>query len=177
MAVGLLFFAVALGGKYVSNPSMVSEDTLGIVHRCACYSAGFYVEKTFWPSDLSAIYDWPETVSFFAPWFASLALGTVAVTVVAVGWGRRWPGPLAAWFAYLVLLAPVSGLVRSGFAVVADRYAYLATIPLFIASSYAFAVAWAAVWGRAHGNRDPDRLSRRDIGARYAFLASESDVA
>jgi protein O-mannosyl-transferase len=143
-AIGAVFFALALAGKYVSNPSNVSERTIGIAQRLirACYSGGFYVEKTLWPSGLSAIYEWPEKVSALDAWVAPLVLATVALTIVAGGLGRYSAGPAAAWFVYLVLLSPVSGFVRSGYAVVADRYAYLATIPLFVASSYPLAMLW-----------------------------------
>ena len=67
------------------------------------------------------------------------------MTLIAAAIAGRWPGLAAAWFAYLLLMAPVSGFVRSGFTVVADRYAYLATIPLFVALSYSMALVWAAI--------------------------------
>jgi protein O-mannosyl-transferase len=146
-AVGLLFFALAAGGKYVSHPAMVSEDSLGLGQRLArgCYTAGFYVEKSVWPSGLSAIYEWPERASVVDPWFVTAALGAAVVTLIAAATAGRWPGLAAAWFPYLVLVAPVSGFVRSGYALVADRYAYLATIPLFVALSYVLALLWAAI--------------------------------
>jgi protein O-mannosyl-transferase len=146
-AVGLLFFALAVGGKYVSNPALVSEDSLWIVQRLArsFYSAGFYIEKSAWPSGLSANYEWPDEASVFDRWFAAPALGAVGVTLIAVATSGRWPGLAAAWFAYLLLMVPVSGFVRSGFTVVADRYAYLATIPLFVALSYSMALVWASI--------------------------------
>jgi Flp pilus assembly protein TadD len=41
---------------------------------------------------------------------------------------RRHPGILAAWLAYLALLAPNSGLVTIGSVIAADRYSYLSTM-------------------------------------------------
>jgi tetratricopeptide (TPR) repeat protein len=149
--VGMLFFAVALGGKYVSNPSLVNEAAVGPGQRFAraVYAAGFYAEKTIWPSGLSAVYEWPERVSIFEPWFATGFVVAVCLSLLAAGLARRYPGFCAAWFAYLALLSPVSGFVRSGYAVVADRYTYLATIPLFIAFSYSLVRLWSAFQERA----------------------------
>ena len=138
VAVGMLFFAMAWGGKHASSPSLVSEAPIGPGQRLAraAYATGFYTQKSIWPSRLSAVYEWPERVSLDEPWFAAGCLMAVGLSLLAVGLAHRSPGLSAAWFAYLALLSPVSGFVRSGYAVVADRYTYLATIPLFIAFSY-----------------------------------------
>jgi protein O-mannosyl-transferase len=135
---GMLCFVVAIRGKYVWNASLVSEAAVGPGQRLAraIYSAGFYVEKTIWPSGLSAMYEWPEQVSIFEPWFAAGIVVAISLSLLAVGLARRAPGTAAAWFAYLTLLSPVSGFVRSGDAIVADRYAHLASVPLFIAFAY-----------------------------------------
>ena len=63
VAVGVLFFVLTVEGKYISNPLMFSEDSLGLGQRLARsgYSAGFYIEKTVWPSGLAADYEWFET--------------------------------------------------------------------------------------------------------------------
>jgi protein O-mannosyl-transferase len=146
-AAGLLFFALTVGGKYVANPLMFSEDSLGLGQRLArsAYSTGFYIEKLVWPSGLAAEYEWFEQTLFADRWFAAAAFGAFALTLFAVAAASRWPAPAAAWFAYLLLLAPVSGFVRSGLTVVADRYSYVASIPLFVALSYAVALFWAEI--------------------------------
>jgi hypothetical protein len=41
---------------------------------------------------------------------------------------RRWPGGLAAWVFYVVLLMPVSGVVTFGPQLVADRFSYLPSL-------------------------------------------------
>ena len=149
--VGVVFIALALAGRYVVDPAFVSEDSLGIGRRLirACYTAGFYVEKSVWPSKLSGIYEWPDEASLADTWFAVAALGAVGMTLIATALARRWKGAAALWLVYLILLAPVSGFVRSGYSVVADRYAYIATIPFFIGLSYLLAKAWAAVGERS----------------------------
>jgi tetratricopeptide (TPR) repeat protein len=66
--------------------------------------------------------------------------------LAAVWLGHRRPGLATAWLAYLTLILPVSGLVRSSLGVVADRYAYLATIPLFFPLAYGLARLQAVTW-------------------------------
>jgi protein O-mannosyl-transferase len=129
----------------------VNEAAVGPGQRFAraVYAAGFYAEKTIWPSGLSAVYEWPERASIFEPWFATGFVVAVCLSLLAAGLARRYPGFCAAWFAYLALLSPVSGFVRSGYAVVADRYTYLATIPLFIAFSYSLVRLRSAFQERA----------------------------
>ena len=41
---------------------------------------------------------------------------------------RRWPGLLAAWLSYLVILAPNSGIIRISDQIAADRYSYMAML-------------------------------------------------
>ena len=48
---------------------------------------------------------------------------------------RRCPGVLAALLSYAILQAPNLGLVQHGLMLVADRYAYVATMPLFVVAA------------------------------------------
>jgi Flp pilus assembly protein TadD len=55
----------------------------------------------------------------------------VTAASVAVWLARcRWPALPAAWVAYLVMLAPVSGLAHSGHQIAHDRYSYFPSLPL-----------------------------------------------
>lgn len=136
----LFFMAAALSAKYLGDPINTSKGG-GFAARLldAGYSAWFYIGKTVWPSSLSALYEWSESDPSSRLRLAAGALGSAALTGTAIWFARRWPGLLAAWLAYLALLAPVSGLVRSSLGVVADRYAYVATMPLFVTLAYALA--------------------------------------
>jgi tetratricopeptide (TPR) repeat protein len=80
---------------------------------------------------LSGLYQRPEEDGPL-PRLALGAAGTAVLTAGLVVLRRRWPGALAAWAAYLVFLLPVSGLVRSSLGLVADRYSYLSTMPLYL---------------------------------------------
>ena len=41
---------------------------------------------------------------------------------------RRWPGLLAAWLSYLVILAPNLGIIRISEHIAADRYSYMSML-------------------------------------------------
>jgi protein O-mannosyl-transferase len=93
------------------------------------YSIGFYVLKTVSPVALGPIYPMPEAHD---PMVAEVLLSfgvATAVTAGALVSRRRWPGILTAWMAYLILLAPLSGILPFGrLRGVADRYTYSACI-------------------------------------------------
>jgi len=142
----LFFLATALSAKYLADPINTSKGG-GIAARflAAGYSAWFYIEKTVWPSSLSGFYEWSESDPSSRFRVAAGVLGFSALSGMAVWFARRLPGPLATWLAYLALLGPVSGLVRSSQGTtVADRYAYVATMPLFVMMAYALTRLWAS---------------------------------
>jgi hypothetical protein len=63
------------------------------------------------------------------PFLLSL-LGTLGVSLGVLLCREKCPALACAWFSYLAILAPTSGLVRIGSQVAADRYAYLAMMGL-----------------------------------------------
>src|SRR5262249_43337075 len=91
-----------------------------------CHAVWFYVTKTLIPLHIMAYYPMPEQVRWQDLPFALGLAGTVGVSVSLLIWGRRRPGLIAAWFSYLVILAPNSGLVPIGSQIAADRYSYMA---------------------------------------------------
>jgi Tfp pilus assembly protein PilF len=91
----------------------------------ACYSACFYPAKTIWPFDLICHYEIPRGAHPTAPIFLFCTLVVAILSLALIAARRRWPGLLATWAAYLVLLAPSSGLSPFGGNITADRYSYL----------------------------------------------------
>jgi tetratricopeptide (TPR) repeat protein len=78
------------------------------------------------------------------PIVAAATLLALAGACLAVWiWRHRWPALLAAWAAYLALLAPAVGLVPSGLQATADRYTYLPGVVVAIAVATAGA-RWAS---------------------------------
>ena len=97
-----------------------------------------YVWQTLWPARLAVFYPHPNNT--LPVWEITLALGLlVGATVAAIIARRQRPYLFTGWFWYVVMLAPVIGLVQVGEQGHADRYTYLPHIGLFL----------VAVWGVA----------------------------
>lgn len=93
-------------------------DRLGVF----LHNAAFYLGKTLFPVGLLPLYPMPETWSF--PWAAA----AVVALVTALAWRR--PAWREGWLWYLLFLVPVAGFVKTGPQLAADRYSYLACLPL-----------------------------------------------
>jgi protein O-mannosyl-transferase len=62
---------------------------------------------------------------------------------------RRWPGLLAAWLSYLVILAPNSGIIRINDQIAADRYSYLSMLGWVVVAAAGLCRLWEATsWSR-----------------------------
>ena len=92
----------------------------------------FYLWKLAWPAWLSPFYPFQSTIALGNAEFWAPVLVCIVVTAVAL-WPRKFSGLAAGWWSYVALLFPVSGLVQVGGQAVADRYAYLAMVPVLIA--------------------------------------------
>jgi protein O-mannosyl-transferase len=101
-----------------------------------------YTGKLFWPSHLSPIYPHPgHSLSSWQAVAAGLVILLVTSLVLAATKHRYL---LVGWFWFLGTLVPMIGLVQVGNQAMADRYAYLPFIGLFIMVSWG-AADWAAV--------------------------------
>jgi tetratricopeptide (TPR) repeat protein len=100
----------------------------------------FYPWKLVWPPRLSPFYPRPSNISLLQPFVFVSLLGVVVFTALCLWRGRRAPALLAAWGAYVIFILPVSGLMQTGGQAVADRYAYIAMLPLLLLAG------GAAVW-------------------------------
>ena len=111
----------------------------------AAYSVGFYVWKTVEIGTLSPIYAMPTREAPMLLAVSLSALKAVAITLILVAMRKRWPGALAAWLVYLILLGPVSGIVPFGrLRGIVDRYTYVACIGWALVAGGAVAMAWRA---------------------------------
>lgn len=109
------------------NDATTSLDALGLLDRIslAVHSAAFYLWKTVAPVNLSIMYELPEQLDRTAwPFLLSWAV-VISITAACVVFGRHLVALPLAWVAYLVMLAPVSGLVQAGWQMAADRYTYM----------------------------------------------------
>jgi tetratricopeptide (TPR) repeat protein len=125
--LSLVFMVLAVAGRARAH-HLASIEQVGMAARIAqsCYGIVFYAFKTVVPTGMTAYYPLPARVDWFdAPFLASI-LVTLGVSIGLFLVRRRWPGLLAVWLSYLVILAPNLGLVRIGFQIAADRYSYVA---------------------------------------------------
>jgi protein O-mannosyl-transferase len=98
----------------------------------AFYTLYFYVARTIVPVSLSALYELPYHVSLAQPRFLAPALAVIGLTIALFALRRRWPAGLAVWICYGLLLAPVAGVVHSGFQLAHDRYSYLSCLGIAV---------------------------------------------
>jgi len=122
----------------------------------AVHSYAIYIWKTFWPTGFAVYYPLPGTsLPLWKPLLASVILCTISL----LAWRQRGVRPyfLVGWLWFVGTLAPVIGIVQVGDQAMADRYAYLPLIGLFI----------ALIWGAA------DLFDSRRIGIapRYSLAA------
>ncbi len=117
----------------------------------ALYGTLWYVWKTILPAGLSIFYP------FAVPSGPAVAAGAATVLLLAVLGAHPGVHPAvrtgSLW--YLVTLLPVSGIVRVGDQLVADRYSYLPTIGLLL----------AVVFGLRSVLREAPRRLRQVAGA------------
>ena len=96
-----------------------------------------YVKFAFWPSHLALFY--PHPLVRLLNWAVLAAfLGLALVTWMVIE-NRRRGYPLLGWFWFLITLLPMIGVVQVGTQAMADRYAYLPLIGLFIMVSWGVA--------------------------------------
>ena len=103
-----------------------------------------YLVKAFWPSHFAVFYPNPFDPTFVngpgkmtVVFSVACALLILAVSVVA--WRQRFSRPYftAGWAWFVISLIPVIGVVQVGRQAMADRYAYVPLLGVFV----------AAVWG------------------------------
>ncbi len=137
--------------------------SLSVRLQNALYAYAMYVWKTFWPARLAVLYPHP------GPTLSVPQLGLAAVFLIAVSfvvWKQRLARPflVTGWLWYLGTLVPVIGLIQVGQQAMADRYAYLPLIGIFL----------MVVWGLsdwADGKRVPGLARAAAAGVLLAALS------
>jgi tetratricopeptide (TPR) repeat protein len=151
----LPLFALSLAAGVMSlyarqkGGGLKSGEYLGLGERLgyAVNAYATYLGKCLWPADLAAFY--PLAPGGLPAWQVAAAAGLlVALTALVLVAARRRPYLAVGWLWYLVTLLPVSGVVQLGSYALADRYAYIPSVGLFV----------LAVWGVADLASRPARV-------------------
>jgi hypothetical protein len=95
----------------------------------ALVAYAWYVAKAFWPSHLALLYPHPPGMPTVWQMVTASAL-LLAVTGLVIASRRRYM--LVGWLWFLGTLVPMIGLVQVGRQAMADRYAYLSFVGLFL---------------------------------------------
>lgn len=96
----------------------------------AIVSYARYIGKAFWPSSLALFYPFPL---HYYPWWqiGGATLLLLAITIgIALAYRKRYL--TVGWLWFLGTLIPMIGIVQVGTQAMADRYAYLPFVGLFI---------------------------------------------
>jgi len=133
--------------------TMQAQKAGGAIHSAIIYpfylrlenaivSYSRYIGKAFWPTQLSPLYPHPLDLLRFWQVIASVVFLLLATTLVVRN--RRHGYLVTGWFWFLGALVPMIGLVQVGEQAMADRYAYLPFVGLFVV------VCWGvAEWGES----------------------------
>jgi len=126
-------------------PARLVPFTLRIQNALVSYPA--YLRKALWPSELAPFYPYPQEI----PLWETIAAGffLIGVTAVAFRQVRQRPYVLVGWLWFAGTLVPVLGLVQQGlWPRIADRFAYLPVIGLFLTFAWGLAdlarIRWAS---------------------------------
>lgn len=115
----------------------------------AIVSYVLYIGKALWPTRLAALYPYPQN-----GWPLSVVIAAAVFLIIVTGLVLKYRERrylLWGWFWFLGTMVPMIGLVQVGNQAMADRYAYLPFIGLFV----------MAVWGIAE-------LANRFLLQKYA---------
>jgi tetratricopeptide (TPR) repeat protein len=126
------------------NDAMASLSDVSLLDRLSLsvHSVAFYLWKTVAPVKLAVMYELPERLDRTAwPFLAAWVL-VLAITAACLVFRHSLIALTVLWIAYLVMLAPISGLVQAGRQMAADRYTYLPCLSWAVLCGAGFSWAW-----------------------------------
>ena len=129
MSVVVAIVGIRAAASVGAMHSVVHHGLLDRVAQ-ASYGLMFYLVKTVAPFQLHVAHDLPVDLNPFAAPFLAAMIGVLVITVASLLSMRRAPAIASAWFCYGMIVFPALGLAQSGTQLVADRYSYLASIPV-----------------------------------------------
>lgn len=185
LALSIAAGAVGIVAQRAGTTVLASLEERSLLERVAisAHALRFYLRKTLLPTGLSPLYELPPGIDPLAARY-SLALAFAVLVTLFLASRRRRPGAYAtawtAWVAFVVLLAPVIGIVHAGRQIAADRYTYLPSFALaaalasllatvrrplaaFSAVGLAVVALGAAAWRQTGWWRDTETLFRRIV--------------
>ncbi len=135
LALGLAAGLAAVVAQQAGG-GLASLEQVPLAERLAnaLVACAGYLRLTLWPAHLAVFH--PLRFDLPAWQVAASALVLAAISAAALVTARRRPYLLAGWLWYLVVLAPVIGIVQVGSQSMAERYTYLSTLGLALAVAF-----------------------------------------
>lgn len=133
LSAGSVLLTVLSTRKSVFGLSVETDSLLFLRIQNAIISSVRYIENAIWPEDLAFFYPFPSSV----PMGRTMACAAILAALALAFWmaRRKRPYLLMGYSWFLVTLSPMSGLIQSGmWPALADRFAYLPFIGLFVAA-------------------------------------------
>ena len=104
--------------------------TLWIRIENALVSYTRYIRKAFWPTNLALYYPHPGRT---LQWWQTASAIAVLLVITVLAWrAHRQRYYIVGWLWFLIMLVPCIGLVQTDVQGMADRYAYVSFIGLFL---------------------------------------------
>jgi tetratricopeptide (TPR) repeat protein len=164
--------ASSVATVHAQSRGISSTEALPLLPRLANAVVAYarYLGKTCWPADLAMHYPHPYMPEMggepLEAWQIAGAVTLVlALSVLAIAAVRR-RYLLVGWFWFLGVLVPTIGLVQVGNQALADRYAYVPAMGLFLAVSWAGS-EWIARFRISH----PGSIRALLVGAGVGIVA------
>ena len=132
------FFVITVAGcvlTYVvqkSGGAVTALDILPLNVRIAnaLLSYAAYLGKAFWPHNLAILYPYPDAIPVWHLAVSTVLLGFISLWAIKTI--RKHPYVIVGWLWYLLILVPVIGIVQVGIQAMADRYASIPLVGIFI---------------------------------------------
>ncbi len=140
LSVASAIIARATGGqafRYTVESDAPASFPPWVRLATAAIGSAKYLGKTFWPQNLALVYPHPGyATSIFAAVVSAVFIVSITALVVLC---RQRRSLFVGWFWFLGTLSPMSGIVTIGPHFMADRYAYIPLLGIFV----------LLVWGAA----------------------------
>ncbi len=141
-----------------------SMDSLSFGVRLANAVVAYmgYLTKMVWPSNLAVFYPHPGS-SLPTGLVISSSVGLIGLTVLLIWQARKFNYLGLGWLWYLGTLFPVIGIVQIGDQAMADRYAYIPLIGVFIL------IVWSIKEARDHYGWNGNGLAYAGVGVLFVM--------
>jgi len=137
LALAVTSSVITLHAQRSAGAVVTSQFSLGTRLQNAIYSYATYVWKAVWPTGLAPLY--PHPGDSLALWKVGAAAVFLIVTSALALKLRHRGYVLTGWLWFLGTLVPVIGVLQVGNQAMADRYAYIPLIGIFVMISWGVA--------------------------------------